>query len=65
MSYYSDYRYAKEICESMAKSYPAVPEWMPLSDLMGVLTQIDNMWCGFRDRIERLERIVDREGLPK
>ena len=29
-----------------AKHYPEVTQWKPLPDLLGVLTQIDNMTCG-------------------
>lgn len=41
------------------------PNWRPLPDLMGLLTQIDNMYAGLRNDLEALEfenkRLV---GLP-
>lgn len=35
--------YAESLVKSLAKRFPAVPTWQPLDDLMGKLTQIDNM----------------------
>jgi hypothetical protein len=35
--------YALMLVKSLAKRFPAVPTWQPLDDLLGKLTQIDNM----------------------
>lgn len=50
-----NYNYAKQIAEHMwAKCYKQdSPNWKPLPDLAGVLSQIDNMVSG-----------MDREVLP-
>jgi len=41
------HRWATELAVSMAKKfYPEVPQFKPLSDLVGVISQIDNMTCG-------------------
>jgi hypothetical protein len=42
------YRYAKRLAEFIwAKHYKEEsPDWTPLPDVLGVLTQIDNMTCG-------------------
>jgi hypothetical protein len=42
------YRYAKRLAEFIwAKHYKEEsPDWTPLLDVLGVLTQIDNMTCG-------------------
>ncbi len=51
-----EYRYAKRLCESMAKNfYPENTGWSVCDDLIGVLTQIDNMVTG-------LERIPAPSG---
>lgn len=42
-------RYALSIVKSLAKRFPAVPTWQPLDDLMGKLTQIDNMTAKLRE----------------
>lgn len=43
----SDYdacnRYALQLVTYLAERFPAVENWKPLPDLMGKLTQIDNM----------------------
>ena len=36
-------RYAADLVNSLARRFPAVPTWQPLDDLLGKLTQIDNM----------------------
>lgn len=43
-----EYEYAKELAENIwSKFYKEnAPEWEPCPDLLGVLTQIDNMVCG-------------------
>jgi len=38
--------YATKIAIAMKKQYPQNTEWRPLPDLIGVLTQIDNMAAG-------------------
>lgn len=41
------HRWATELAISMAKRfYPEVTQWKPLPDLLGVITQIDNMTTG-------------------
>ena len=41
------HRWATELAVSMArKFYPEVTQWKPLPDLVGVITQIDNMSTG-------------------
>jgi chromosome segregation ATPase len=51
--------YAKYLAETMAaKGYPDVQQWEPLDDLVGLLTQIDNMVAGIRDRAEKAEQLV-------
>lgn len=43
------YEYAKELAVSIAKThYPEPPEFEPLDDLMGILTQIDHMTTGLK-----------------
>lgn len=56
MSEYEDARayracnlYALTLVKSLAKRFPAVPTWQPLDDLMGKLTQIDNMTAKLAD----------------
>jgi hypothetical protein len=41
--------YALLLVNSLARRFPAVTGWQPLPDLMGKLTQIDNMTCKLRD----------------
>lgn len=60
-------RYANQLAMSLAGKFPAVDVWKPLDDLIGLLTQIDNMTCGFimqrdsaRERISSLEGEVER-----
>ena len=41
--------YARMLAVNMhARNYPEVPQWRPLRELMGLLTQIDNMTAGLR-----------------
>lgn len=41
------HRWATELAAAMArKFYPEVPQWRPLPDLLGVITQIDHMVTG-------------------
>jgi len=42
------YSYAKRLAEFIWKEHykEESPDWTPLSDVLGVLTQIDNMTCG-------------------
>jgi len=59
-----EYKYAKELAIAIWKEKYRndAPDWEPLDDLGGVLTQIDNMICGWignaydNDRIAALER---------
>ena len=47
-----EYECAKELAINIWKKYykRTVPDWEPCEDLMGVLTQIDNMTCGLIHR---------------
>lgn len=39
--------YAKGLAVNLHREhYPEVTQWKPLPDLLGLLTQIDNMTCG-------------------
>ena len=51
----SGYEYAKEIAIHLWEEFykKESPEWQPLDDLMGVLTQIDNMTVGLKRGGER------------
>lgn len=42
-------RYAFSLVQSLAARFPAVPGFRPLPDLMGKLTQIDNMTAKLRE----------------
>jgi len=59
--------YATTLAVSMHKQHYAedAPNWQPLPDLVGLLTQIDNMYTGLRNDLEAAEvenkRLV---GLP-
>ena len=59
--------YATTLAVSMHKQHyaEAAPNWQPLPDLVGLLTQIDNMYAGLRNDLEAAEvenkRLV---GLP-
>lgn len=54
------YRYACELANALRrKHFPEVPNWKPLDDVFGVLTQIDNMTTGLaRHRREAQGREV-------
>jgi len=43
-----EHRYARDLALYMwAEFYKdSAPEWEPLDDLIGILTQLDNMVCG-------------------
>jgi len=43
-----EYRYARTLAESIWKNHyqKESPNWKPFDELMGVLSQIDNMTCG-------------------
>jgi hypothetical protein len=61
----NEYRYAKEFATIVhARCYPESPQWQPLPDLFGLLTQIDNMFCGLERKptptdTARAEDVVD------
>jgi hypothetical protein len=44
--------YALMLVTHLAKRFGAVPAWRPLPDLLGKLTQIDNLTAGMRSRAE-------------
>ena len=54
------YNYARSLAEILAsKHFPANPNWQPFPDLLGVISQIDNMTTALvhKDKInEALER---------
>jgi hypothetical protein len=54
------YGYARRLAEAIwQKHYKAVaPQWKPLDDLMGVLTQIDNMTSGLIARQDKQEPVA-------
>lgn len=55
---WNEYMYAKQLAQSIHdRCYPESPQWEPLPDLMGVLTQIDNMSVGM-DRKEEPKRVL-------
>lgn len=47
-------RYIHTLTVWMAEKYPAIPEWKPLDDALGMLTQIDNMAVGFVQQCDAL-----------
>ena len=52
-----EYEYAKDIATWMAKNfYPESPGWEPCENLMGILTQIDNMVTGLTRRSTLTEK---------
>ena len=59
--------YATTLATSMHRQHysETAPNWQPLDDVLGLLTQIDNMYAGLRNDLEALEfenkRLV---GLP-
>ena len=42
-----------------AKHYAEVKQWQPLPDMLGLLTQIDNMTCGLVRRTDKERLMVD------
>lgn len=48
-------QYAKGLAINMAAKWPAIESWNPLTDLYGLLMQIDNMAAGFIDRSMKAE----------
>jgi len=44
----AEYECARELAVSLWEKHykDEAPDWQPLADLMGVITQIDNMTCG-------------------
>jgi hypothetical protein len=59
------YGYAKRLLEVfVAENFPPNPNWKPLPDLMGVLTQIDNASTIARDlRAQNAELVAALEGI--
>ena len=59
--YEESYQYALRLADALRKKhYPDNTDWRPLGDLLGLLTQIDNMvadLCAPTD--ERVARLVD------
>jgi len=63
-----EYNYAKELASAIwrEKYKDESPDWEPLPDLMGVLSQIDNMIAGMigteydNERIPRLEAEIEK-----
>lgn len=59
------HRWATELAASMAKKhFPEVPQWQPLPDLLGVITQIDNMTTGLV-RAQPVSGALDERELPR
>ena len=52
--------YASHLATTMAAHDGAIEDWRPLPDLIGLLTQIDNMAAGRRIRAEAAEAERDR-----
>ncbi len=65
------YRYAKRFLSFFVEqNFPPNPDWKPLPDLMGVLTQIDNASTIARDlrvRVTKLEAALEeaRSGIAQ
>ena len=62
-----EYQYAKYLAIALWKTYykDDSPEWEPRTDLMGVLTQIDNMIAGLPGKLDnkgshKIKLIVSR-----
>lgn len=57
------YNYARRLAEILsAKHFPPNPDWEPLSDLLGVIYQIDNMTTALvhKDKInEAFDRAIE------
>ena len=49
-----EYEYALNLAKCLHKThYGENIDWEPLPDLMGILTQIDNMTCGLEKKPEK------------
>ena len=59
----NEYEYAKDLATALwaSKYKDSSPNWEPLDDLSGVLTQIDNMICGWIDTEYDNDRIAALE----
>lgn len=53
-------RYAHMFCVALAKKYPAVPDWRPQDDLLGLLMQIDNMSVGLVTQRDEAQQARDQ-----
>ena len=53
-----EYGYARRLAETIWNQHykAAAPQWKPLDDLVGVLTQIDNMTAGLTTPPQRTEQ---------
>jgi len=50
--------YAVRLAASLSKKhFPEVPQWRPLDNIIGVLTQIDNMTCALSRAAALQERV--------
>jgi hypothetical protein len=58
------YSYAKQLSEAIwSKHYKDIaPHWKPLDDLIGVLTQIDNMTAGLAPPRREWQGLTEEEG---
>lgn len=57
-----EYEYAKRLAVSLREQHwPENTGWEPLPDLMGVLTQIDNMSTLMRDQAEQIFQLRSDE----
>jgi hypothetical protein len=56
--------YAENLAWALSRNFPHVPQWRPLTgDLIGLLTQIDNMIAGIsfnRAKVEHLQKALER-----
>ena len=57
-----EYTYAVRIASYMWETYykNVAPEWEPLNDLLGVLTQIDNMIAGMNQESDDNLPLINR-----
>ena len=57
-----EYTYAVRIASYMWETYykNVAPEWEPLNDLLGVLTQIDNMIAGMNQEFDDNLPLINR-----
>jgi len=60
-----EYEYAKDLATHLWETYfkDDVPEWEPCDDLMGVLTQIDNMTVGLISKELILQRLYNSSSM--